>query len=666
MWRGRAGKTTVLSPLLGACLADGQRLVTLAAPGAVAFLRWARGPTVALARLCHADALLEMVRSTMRRALGRVWRRPIITFEFSRYTIWDDDEHAVAAARSILQRLQLCRRMCGVLVATPTSLKALFLKFVEVAGSGSQSVGAVCTVLGRMLRMFSREENGVLLLDEVRAMVCMWGAYVTCVRAKVDVCLHPLKSELNYPVGVQVVLALAPERWELVMWIVSALDPAARLAHGLDEHGRRIGESVHAVLLELAAARRVQYLRPRGLALIDASAFGEVLPALAAWTLLWLLNEFKSGRCAHSGVPLAAASVTASSCKDSEHSPGAVIAPGSGAFWCSTEFPGSAWIEVTLPTWTRISGVVIEFEPLSSFVFYRCAALRCGCAAARWGVGIAALTACAACSGQSMLPDVTYVDVCATAEGGSYEQVSCEAEFERRRVLLPRVRDARRVRVRMEGSARWFAVRAVQLLAPAAGDVAAAGDEDIAAYISGRGRPATIACLPGFAVQLVNMARDALTAFLPHALRKPSRVAFGLLQVTAAPMRVRVSVVVFVCVCAVPAWWAGDAAISARSVAQPADLLKLGARQPPSRELLAVPFMGKDAPSPCSEFAHPDVLIALTALACVRARTNVNMRFPLLFRARVSHACMHAHPDAVATANATRAGTRRRACGCRT
>ena len=36
---------------------------------------------------------------------------------------------------------------------------------------------------------------------------------------------------------------------------------------------------------------------------------------------------------------------------------------------------------------------------------------------------------------------------------------------------------------------------------------------------------------------------------------------------------------------------------------------------PKTRRLLAVPFVGKDAPSPSSEFAHPDVAIGLTALA---------------------------------------------------
>ena len=38
-------------------------------------------------------------------------------------------------------------------------------------------------------------------------------------------------------------------------------------------------------------------------------------------------------------------------------------------------------------------------------------------------------------------------------------------------------------------------------------------------------------------------------------------------------------------------------------------------KSPPNRQLMAVPFVGKDVPSRASEFAHPDVLIGLTVLA---------------------------------------------------
>ena len=36
---------------------------------------------------------------------------------------------------------------------------------------------------------------------------------------------------------------------------------------------------------------------------------------------------------------------------------------------------------------------------------------------------------------------------------------------------------------------------------------------------------------------------------------------------------------------------------------------------PKSRQLLAVPFVGKDVPSQASEFAHPDIVIGSSVLA---------------------------------------------------
>ena len=43
--------------------------------------------------------------------------------------------------------------------------------------------------------------------------------------------------------------------------------------------------------------------------------------------------------------------------------------------------------------------------------------------------------------------------------------------------------------------------------------------------------------------------------------------------------------------------------------------LALDPHMPRTRAKLGVPFVGKDVPSRSSEFAHPDVIIGLTALA---------------------------------------------------
>ena len=83
----------------------------------------------------------------------------------------------------------------------------------------------------------------------------------------------------------------------------------------------------------------------------------------------------------------------------------------------------------------------------------------------------------------------------------------------------------------------------------------------------------------GVAYSLLNLMRTWTSMLLPHCFSKIHRVKFGLLR--------------------------------------PSDLEHLGGSDAvnENRKLLAVPFVGKDAPSPTSEFAHPDAIIGLTVLA---------------------------------------------------
>ena len=72
--------------------------------------------------------------------------------------------------------------------------------------------------------------------------------------------------------------------------------------------------------------------------------------------------------------------------------------------------------------------------------------------------------------------------------------------------------------------------------------------------------------------KMLNLTRDWLLSYLPHALRKINRVSFGLL-----------------------------------SKADLARALVTDPNMPMSRAKLAVPFVGKDMPSQSSEYAHPDM-----------------------------------------------------------
>lgn len=78
------------------------------------------------------------------------------------------------------------------------------------------------------------------------------------------------------------------------------------------------------------------------------------------------------------------------------------------------------------------------------------------------------------------------------------------------------------------------------------------------------------------AMKLLNLAHEWTCSVLPHVLSKVNRVSYGLLD---------------------------DA------------MLQRAHKATLSRKLLAVPFVGKDVPSPASEFSHPEVVIGLSIAA---------------------------------------------------
>lgn len=176
-----AGKTTVVAPLLAMILADGKSLVTQVVP----------------------HALLDFSRGVMREKFAAVVRKPVFTFSFSRGT---------PITRDLYMKLCKARDSRAIICATPTSVKSFMLKFVEMmrhlerSKTGGKEPTSGGFFLNRIAQRFREQsvvteltvnpedvfycteilklfKEGVLLLDEV------------------DLLLHPLKSELNWPIG---------------------------------------------------------------------------------------------------------------------------------------------------------------------------------------------------------------------------------------------------------------------------------------------------------------------------------------------------------------------------------------------------------------------------------------------------------------------------------
>ncbi len=112
-----AGKTTVVGPLLCLLLADGENLVVQAVP----------------------PALLEFTRSILRSTFSSIMQKRIFTLSFDRSCDPDD---------SIRVKLQYAERKRAVVVTTPTSLKSLMLKFLEVLHHADE--GRSSTIVSRL------------------------------------------------------------------------------------------------------------------------------------------------------------------------------------------------------------------------------------------------------------------------------------------------------------------------------------------------------------------------------------------------------------------------------------------------------------------------------------------------------------------------------------
>jgi hypothetical protein len=194
------GKTTVVAPLVALMLAEGGTLPTLCVPA----------------------SLLQFAQSVLRATyVTSALHRRVLTLSFSRYT---------KATPELADRLEKARQMGSIVLSPPGSLKSLFLKFLECAhlidatargekeGLNKRKGGGLLALFGGnlkeeerkaamaadlltrdaekelrremqcLVRVFRLFKEGVLLLDEV------------------DLLLHPLRSELHWPLGLKLPL----------------------------------------------------------------------------------------------------------------------------------------------------------------------------------------------------------------------------------------------------------------------------------------------------------------------------------------------------------------------------------------------------------------------------------------------------------------------------
>lgn len=253
-----AGKTSVVAPLLALIVADGKSLVLSVVP----------------------KALVEMSRTRLRETFASIMVKRVYTLEFERSTI---------VKPSMSKSLENAVINRGVVVATPTTLKSIMLSYVEVLQhlADAEKTGLKAKIaekkqqaeeLAKILKLF---REGIMLLDEV------------------DLILHPLKSELNFPIGEKFDLDGSEdgERWDLPIHLFDAfLYFTTAKVTAFEQRGIALDilKKISNVIQKGIDERHLQRL-PH-IILLNPDFYDEYLkPLLAEWAYLWLQKQHLHG-----------------------------------------------------------------------------------------------------------------------------------------------------------------------------------------------------------------------------------------------------------------------------------------------------------------------------------------------------------------------------------
>jgi Ca2+-binding EF-hand superfamily protein len=254
-----AGKTTVIGPLLALILADGEQLVTMVVPG----------------------SLLEFSRGVMRSRFTRVISKRIHTFSFDRSC------RKISTVTRLFDKLNMARRTRGIVVTTPEAIKSLMLKMLELLHQQDDAPAVLSEQAQTRLKVKSR------MADELAPILKLWRSG-TLIMDEVDLLLHPLRSELNFPIGPKQPLDLSPDRWELPIHLLDAIYFAELGEMSVDfGESRTAWDLLKTIKAVVQKGIRQRYLQTSPhLVLLDPHFYqAELKQHLAAWVLLWLRSK---------------------------------------------------------------------------------------------------------------------------------------------------------------------------------------------------------------------------------------------------------------------------------------------------------------------------------------------------------------------------------------
>jgi hypothetical protein len=274
----------------------------------------------------------------MRSRFSAVLQKQVYTFRYDRFKPPDE---------ALLQKLLKARAAGGIVIANPTTLKSFALKFVETVnaiietrqqieerkrhGPEEGRSFSLLALIGRAKDKVGDDMGKLLIALQKQARLCTKILDVfrtgTLLLDEVDLILHPLKSELNWPMGPKDPLDFTTAtrrrgdkrtsgevglRWQVPFHLLDAVFFASSTERGggvgsaggpndrRHKHKRRLliesreAQSIVArIRSEVEEGARLKLLqRSPHLVLASKTWYGSVLkPLLVDWSLLWLHNK---------------------------------------------------------------------------------------------------------------------------------------------------------------------------------------------------------------------------------------------------------------------------------------------------------------------------------------------------------------------------------------
>ncbi|CAK9085547.1 Uncharacterized protein (Fragment) [Durusdinium trenchii] len=217
-------------------------------------------------------ALISLSRSVLQNCFSTVVQKRVSTFKCDRSL---DLEVALS------ERLGRIVSHGDVLLTTPGDVKSLELRFLEQldlandrqARRNTTQMRRECVQMGRALELM---KQGVCMIDEV------------------DLVLHPLRSELNFPIGPKNLIEHAPERWRAVLHLLDGffsvekgrVPPHLKDSLRAKEILQTLGEVIHK-----GCDLRFLQRNPHLILLNEEFYHHEVKPMMCDWLMLWPLGD---------------------------------------------------------------------------------------------------------------------------------------------------------------------------------------------------------------------------------------------------------------------------------------------------------------------------------------------------------------------------------------